>query len=154
MYFLGSVAEGDPDASGSMAEPVGGGRVVLVNGRLYAFCRSAGEMSLSSAQSASAEEVGFGAAVDIFNTFEVGVGLEARGIKGGLAGLAAVLLGVLARFAFFALVIVELLLLVGLSIDEDLRFEELVGVVEEDFFSVSWSCFQFLESAVVAIVGD
>jgi len=53
----------------------------------------------------------------------------------------------LARFVFFALVVVELLV-VGLSRDGDLRFK-LVEVVEAVIPSVFWSCFQFLESAVV-----
>lgn len=60
----------------------------------------------------------------------------------------------LARFVFFALVAVELLLVVGLSKDGDLRFKELVEVAEGGFPSVFWSCLQFLESAVAAIVGD
>lgn len=98
-YFPVSVAEDAPDASGSMAEPVGGRRVVLAGSRLYAFRRSAGGMSLSSAQSASAAE-GFGVVMVIFGTFKVGAGLEVCGIEGGFAGLvivavAAVLRGVL-----------------------------------------------------------
>lgn len=61
----------------------------------------------------------------------------------------------LARFVFFALVAVELLLVVvGLSKDGDLRFRELVDVAEGGFPSVFWSRLQFLESAVAAIVGD
>jgi len=60
----------------------------------------------------------------------------------------------LARFVFFALVVAEPLLVVGLSTDGDLRFKELVEVAEGAFPTVFWSCLQFLESAVVAIVGD
>ena len=60
----------------------------------------------------------------------------------------------LARFVFFALMAVELLLVVGLSSYGDLRFKELVEVAEGGFPSVFWSCLQFLESAVAAIVGD
>jgi len=59
----------------------------------------------------------------------------------------------LARFVFFALVVVELLLVVELPKDGDLRFKELGEVVEGAFSSVFWSCLQFPESAVVAIVG-
>jgi len=96
MYFPVSVAEAAPDALGSTAEPVGDGRVVLVNGRLYAFRRSAGEMSLSSAQSASVAE-DFSVVMVIFGTFKVGVGLEVCSIEGGFAGsvmVAVVLCGV------------------------------------------------------------
>ena len=99
-YFPVSVAEDAPDASGPMVELVRGTRAVLVGSRLYAFRRSAGEMPLSSAQSASAAE-GFAVVMDIFGTFKDGVGLEVCGIEGGFERLvivvvvAAVLRGVL-----------------------------------------------------------
>jgi len=103
MYFPVSVAEDAPDAPGSIAEPARGGRVVLVNGRLYAFRRSAGEMSLSSAQSASVAE-GSAAATDIFGAFEVGTGLKACGIEGGFAGLVILVAVVLCGVPLRALV--------------------------------------------------
>lgn len=121
MYFPVSVAEAAPDALGSTAEPVGG-RVVLVNGKLYAFRRSVGEMSLSSAQSASVAE-DFAVVMGIFGTFKVGIGLEVCGIGGGFAGLVIMVAVVLARFVFFALVVVELLPVVELPKDGDLRFK-------------------------------
>ena len=74
-YFPAPVAEDAPSASGSMAEPVGGRRVVLVGSRLNSFRRSAGDMSLSSTQSARAAE-GLVMVIVIFGSFKVGVGLE------------------------------------------------------------------------------
>ena len=100
MYFPVSVA---PEALGSTAEPVGDERVVLVNGRLYAFRRSVEEMSLSSAQSASVAE-DFAVVMDIFGTFKVGIGLEVCSIEGGLAGLAIMVAVVLCGVPLRALV--------------------------------------------------
>lgn len=83
-YFLARVAVGAPDASASMVEPVGA-KVVQVGSGFYAFRGSSGEMPLSSAQSASAAE-GLVVAMVIFDSFKVGVRLEAVVSRAGLRG--------------------------------------------------------------------
>jgi len=144
---------------------VGGRRVVLVGSRLYAFRRSAGDMSLSPAQSARAAE-GLVVVMVIFGSFKVGVSLEVCGIEGWFAGLVMVItvlrglllhplerliplcvgqgdvvFGIISLVLSFSPLVVVELLVVGVLTDGDLRFKELVKVEEGVFPSVFWSCF-------------